>query len=105
MPENRYQAGLIKRLKARFPGCRVLKNDPNYLQGILDLTLFYGPTWAMLEVKASATAAERPNQAYYVEQMNDMSFAAFIYPENEEEVLVALEEAFASRGATRLSLT
>jgi len=104
MTENQYQAGLIKRLKARFPGCRVLKNDPNYLQGILDLTLFYGPTWAMLEVKAHANASERPNQAYYVEQMNNKSFAAFIYPENEEEVLIALQEAFASRGATRLSL-
>ena len=104
MPENRYQAGLIKRLKAHFPGCEILKNDPNYRQGILDLTIFYGPCWAMLEVKASATASERPNQAYYVEQMNNKSFAAFIYPENEEEVLIALQEAFASRGATRLSL-
>jgi hypothetical protein len=98
--ENAYQAKLIRKLKRRFPGCLVLKNDAQYLQGILDLTVFYGPTWAMLEVKASATAAERPNQAYYVRQMQDMSFAAFIFPENEEEVLAALQEAFASRGAT-----
>jgi len=103
MTENVYQRGLIRRLKTRFPGCVVIKNDPQYLQGILDLTLFYGPCWAMLEVKASATASERPNQAYYVEQLNNMSFAAFIYPDNEEEVLTALQEAFASRGATRLS--
>jgi hypothetical protein len=102
MTENVYQAKLIRKLKRTFPGCEVLKNDPNYVQGILDLTLFYGPCWAMLEVKASATSAERPNQAYYVEQMNNMSFAAFIYPENEEEVLTALSEAFASRGAARL---
>lgn len=100
MTENKYQAGLIKRLKQRFPGCEILKNDPNYRQGILDLTLFFGPCWAMLEVKGSATASERPNQAYYVEQMNNMSFAAFIYPENEEEVLTALQAAFESRGAT-----
>ena len=103
MTENLYQARLIRKLKRMFPGCEILKNDPQYRQGILDLTLFWGPAWAMLEVKASATASERPNQAYYVKQMNDMSFAAFIYPENEEEVLTALQEAFASRGATRLS--
>lgn len=102
MTEAAYQARLIKRLKREFPGCEVLKNDPNYRQGILDLTLFYGPHWAMLEVKASATAAERPNQAYYVEQLRNMSYAAFIYPENEEEVIVALQEAFASGRAARL---
>lgn len=100
MTEAAYQAKLIRKLKKMFPGCVVLKNDPQYKQGILDLTLFHGPTWAMLEVKAHANSAERPNQAYYVEQMRDMSFAAFIFPENEEEVLAALQEAFASRGAT-----
>lgn len=102
-PEAKYQAGLIRRLKRKFPGCLVLKNDPQYLQGILDLTLFYGPFWAMLEVKPHANAAEQPNQAYYVEQMRNMSFAAFIYPENEEEVLSALSEAFVSRGAACIS--
>lgn len=103
MTENAYQAKLIRKLKRLFPGCEILKNDPNYVQGILDLTIFWGPTWAMLEVKASADARERPNQGYYVKQMNDMSFAAFIYPENEEEVLTALQEAFASRGAACVS--
>ena len=103
MAENRYQAGLIKRLERAFPGCMVLKNDSGYIQGIPDLTLFFGPCWATLESKADPTAAQRPNQAYYVERMNDMSFSAFIYPENEEEVFAALQEAFASRGATCVS--
>jgi len=97
--ESAYQAKLIRKLKRLFPGCEVLKNDANYLQGILDLTIFYGPFWAMLDVKASPTAKRRPNQQYYVDLMNRMSFAAFIYPENEEEVLTALQEAFASRGS------
>lgn len=96
MAENKYQAGLIKRLRTRFPGCEILKNDPNYIQGMLDLTLLYGPHWATLEVKDSATSATRPNQAYYVEKHKDMSFSAFIYPENEEEVLTALSKAFSS---------
>jgi hypothetical protein len=103
MTENQYQAGLIQRLKRRFPGCEILKNDSGYIQGMLDLTLLYGPCWATLEVKASATASERPNQAYYVKKHRDMSFSAFIFPENEEEVLTALQEAFASRGATCIS--
>lgn len=103
MSEAKYQAALIKRLKREFPGCQILKNDPQYLQGILDLTIFYGPFWAMLEVKAHVDAPVRPNQEFYVSQMDEMSFAAFIYPENEEEVLSALSEAFASRGAACLS--
>jgi len=103
VPENAYQAKLIRKLKRMFPGCEILKNDSGYKQGILDLTILYGPYWAMLEVKASASARERPNQGYYVRKLNDMSFAAFIYPENEEEVLLALQEAFSSRGTACVS--
>lgn len=93
MLESEYQARLINRLSIEFPGCVILKNDANYLQGILDLTIFWGPKWGMLEVKASERSKERPNQRYYVEQFNLMGFAAFIYPENEEEVLDALQQA------------
>ena len=96
MTESAYQSKLIRKLKRLFPGCVVLKNDSSYIQGIPDLTLLWGPHWAALEVKAHATASQRPNQDYYVRQMADMSFAAFVYPENEGEVLLALQEAFAS---------
>lgn len=96
MAESRYQAQLIRRLKRMFPGCEILKNDARYLQGILDLTIFWEDRWAMLEVKASETSPEQPNQEYYVEKMNRMSFASFIFPENETEVLAALHEAFTS---------
>jgi hypothetical protein len=101
--EAMYQAKLIRKLKRVFPGCVVLKNDPQYQQGILDLTLLWGWFWAMLEVKASVASPERPNQRYFVEQLDQMSFAAFICPENEEEVLLALQEAFSSRGAACVS--
>lgn len=93
MREADYQAYIIKRLQEIFPGCLVLKNDPNYLQGILDLTLFVGDRWAMLEVKVSEKSKTQPNQSYYVEKLNAMGFAAFIYPENEKEVLDALQQA------------
>ena len=99
MPENRYQGKLIKKLYKRFPGCMVIKNDPGYQQGILDLSIFYGESWAQLEVKDSADSEIQPNQAYFVDKLNKMGFAAFIYPENEAEVLDAMEQAFAtSRG-------
>ncbi len=103
MTENQYQAILIKKLKRMFPGCEILKNDPSYKQGILDLTIFVGKCWAMLEVKSSAKARAQPNQEYFVEKLNEMSFASFIYPENEKEVLAALQKAFSSRGAARVS--
>lgn len=103
MTESVYQARLIKKLKRIFPGCVVLKNDEQYLQGILDLTVLYNDVWAMLEVKAGPDSPFRPNQEYYLEQLGQMSFAAVIYPENEGEVLDALQEAFSSRGAARVS--
>jgi hypothetical protein len=94
MLESKFQAKLIDELKHMFPGCIVLKNDPNYLQGIPDLTVFYKDKWAALEVKKSAKATHQPNQNYYVEKMNHMSFSRFIYPENKEEVLRELEQSF-----------
>ena len=94
MLESVYQAQLIKRLQEMFPGCVVIKNDPRQVQGIPDLIVLYGNRWAALEAKASPSARIRPNQDYYVEMLNDMSFAAFIHPGNEEGVLRALQLAF-----------
>jgi hypothetical protein len=94
MQERHYQAFLIRRLKDLFPGCVVIKNDSGYRQGIPDLTIFYFDRWAALEVKASESAPEQPNQRFYVDSLNEMSFAAFIYPENEGEVLRELQLAF-----------
>lgn len=92
--ESKFQSELIEDLKVTFPGCIVLKNDPNYIQGIPDLTIFWNDRWATLEVKKSSTASHQPNQDYYVETMNLMSFSRFIYPENKEEVLYELQCSF-----------
>lgn len=94
MLESKFQSKLIRRIKDEFPGCIVLKNDPTYLQGIPDLTIFYENTWAVLEVKKSAKASHQPNQDYYVDKMNQMSYAAFIFPENEDEVMAELQNHF-----------
>lgn len=103
MRESQYQAKLIDELERRFPGCVILKNDPTYLQGIPDLVIFYGNQWAMLEVKASEKAPVQVNQPYWVKTLDEMSFAAFIYPSIEEEVLCGLEQAFGIGRSARLS--
>lgn len=103
MTENQYQAKLIKKIERLFPGVVILKQDPTLRQGILDLILLYRDKWASLEVKASASAPTRPNQSYFVRQFDNMSFAAFIYPENEEEVLNALQQTFTPPRRARVS--
>lgn len=102
MRENAYQAQLIKKLKRMFPGCIVLKNDTDYIQGIPDLTILYKDKWAMLEVKASATAPTQPNQEHYILMLDRMSFAGFIFPENESGVLYDLSKAFEPDRSARL---
>lgn len=96
MTENTFQGKLIKELKDIFPGCIITHNDPEYIQGIPDLFIFYKNKWAALECKRSLTAKHRPNQDYYVNKMNDMSFAAFICPENKEEIIDGLRQTFQS---------
>jgi len=97
MNEAAYQRKLIKKIKGLLPDAHVLKNDPAENQGIPDIIILFGDQWAMLEVKISPTASERPNQDYYVNMYNDMSFAAFINPQNEEQVLNDLQSAFRIR--------
>lgn len=103
MLERDYQRQLIIRLRHEFPGCVILKNDSDYLQGIPDLTILYGIAWATLEVKANENSPVQPNQEFYVRQMNEMSFSAFIYPSNEEDVIRELHKAFESSRATRFA--
>jgi hypothetical protein len=95
--ENAYKRGLKRRIEERFPGCLVLKNDEQLVQGIPDMLVLFGPYYALLEVKSSRDAPMRPNQAYYITQVLDMDgIAFFIYPENEDEVLDEIQRAFES---------
>ena len=103
MLESKFQAGLIKEIKNRFPGSVVLKNDPNYIQGMPDLLVLWKNKWAALECKQSAKASKRPNQEYWVEKLRDMSYASFIFPENKERVLDELEHAFKPKRRSRVS--
>lgn len=94
MKENVFQASLIRTIKNLLPGCIVLKLDPNYIQGIPDLLVLYGITWVALETKRSQNASKRPNQEFYINKMNEMSFATFVYPENVQQVLEDMVDHF-----------
>lgn len=101
MLESDYQQILREKIETIFPECLVLKNDPNYLQGFPDLTIFYKDRWAVLEVKKdiselSKNSASIRNQRFYIQELDKMSFARFIYPQNEKEVLNELQQAFRS---------
>lgn len=92
--ESKFQSNLIKEIRERFPGCEVIKNDSGYIQGVCDLIILYKNKWAMLEVKASSKSRKQPNQEYYVKKYGQMSYAAFIYPENKEVIIHELEQTF-----------
>ncbi|MBR5862160.1 MAG: hypothetical protein IKZ08_02410 [Bacteroidales bacterium] len=90
--ESGFQDKLVADLKNMFPGCMTFKMDQ--IQGIPDLLVLYGDKWASLECKQHSKAKRQPNQEYYVDRMNKMSFSRFICPENKEEVLRELEQTF-----------
>lgn len=90
-PEGRFQDGVIDDLNERFPGCLIFKL---YKQGFPDLLVLYGNKWAALECKSFRKAKHQPNQDYWVDIMNKMSFSAFISPQNKKEVLDELERTF-----------
>lgn len=98
MREGAYQKQLIDKIVALFPDCLIVKNDPGYKQGIPDLLILFDDKWAMLEIKTSPTSIIQPNQQYYVDKLDGMSFAAIVHPDNEEMVLDALQSTFRPGG-------
>lgn len=93
MLESEFQSSVKKEIKKRIPGCIVTKIEP-YIQGIPDLLILYQKKWATLECKKDRKSSHQPNQDYYVELMDEMSFSSFLYPENKQEVLDDLERFF-----------
>lgn len=95
--ESKFQKELIDEIKQRYPGCVALKNDSSYIQGFPDWTILYEDKWAVLEVKIARGARKQPNQEYYVDQLDKMSFSRFIFPENKDDVLDDLDTIFKRR--------
>ena len=96
MLENKFKTNLIKEIEKRFPGSYVFHLDPTERQGVPDLLILYKNKWAAFEGKKNKNSSHRPNQDYYVKTMNEMSYASFIYPENKEDVLNEIQQAFES---------
>lgn len=92
--ESKFQKELMDEIRRRYPGCVILKNDSGYIQGFPDWTILYKDKWAVLETKRTKNSAKQPNQEYYVEQLNGMSFSRIVYPENKEDVLRDLQQTF-----------
>ena len=97
--ESGFQDKLKDEIEAMFPGCMIFKMEQ--IQGIPDLLVLHGDKWASLECKQHSKAKRQPNQEYYVELMNEMSFSRFVSPENKEEVLRELQSAWESQGSSR----
>ena len=101
--EGKFKTKLKQEIMERLPGSMVFYLNPNDIPGIPDLEVLYQDRWAVLEAKNSEAEYyrdlkrdEKLAQQYYVDKMNKMSFAAFIFPENKEELLNAMETALRS---------
>lgn len=99
--ERDFQPELKKEIRARFPGCYIFKLDSSEYQGIPDLLILFGSQWAILEVKRSSDSDFQPNQEWYIDQFNQMSFSSVIFPENKEAVLDDLQQTFGTRRSPR----
>jgi len=97
--ESSFQSYIIRTLRAMVePDGFVLVQDGSYIQGFPDILILYKDRWAALECKRHIDAHEQPNQRYYINLINEkMTFASFISPENEEEVINDLQQALRIR--------
>jgi hypothetical protein len=91
--ESVLQSAIIKELTRQYPGAVVLKTDPSYIQGFPDLLFLQKSFWAALEVKRAKTSARQPNQEYWVNRLDLLSFSRFVYPSNLERVFDELDDA------------
>ena len=94
MLESKFQKQIKDELTKTYPGIIILKNDPTYKQGFPDLLCLYNNKWVALETKRHKNASKRPNQEYYIDKLRTMSYAAFIEPENKEEVFNEIQHTF-----------
>lgn len=94
--ESKFQKEFNDDLEEAFPDCMIIRGNSALRQGVPDWLLLSGRNWAALEVKRDSTAKKQPNQPYYVEKMNGMSYAAFVSPENAQEVIREIQQTFGS---------
>lgn len=102
--ESRFQTQFQNDLRELFPGIIIVKVQTGYIQGFTDRLLLYGDKWAALEFKRSADEIPQVNQPYWVDRLNRLSYAAFVYPENGQEVLCDLQFTFQPSRSARAAL-
>lgn len=98
MNETEFKKEFLDRVKREFPDCEITRGNSATKQGIPDTFVFYDNAWVALEFKISPDAATRPNQSWYVERFNKMSYATFVYPDNADEVFREIQHTFNTRG-------
>lgn len=93
--ESKFKSDLYKEIRERFPGAEVVVNDPGYIQGFPDATVYLpNGKYFLLEGKRECKSSRQPNQGYYVEQSPLCKNARFVYPENKEEIMEELERRY-----------
>lgn len=98
MKESEFVGKTLNRIRLLLPNCEIIRTDPSYQQGLPDYFVLYNHHWAALEFKKSANAERQPNQDYFIERFGTMGFAAYVYPDNVEEILHELAQTFESSG-------
>ena len=94
MLESGFKKKFLDNLEIRFPGIVIVQTDPTNFLSFPDIILLYGNRWAALETKRNTKARKQPNQPHWIRELNDMSYASFLSPENQQEVLDELEQLF-----------
>lgn len=96
MKEAGFKSEFLGRLSARCAeeGVELEIIPKNPLRSRPDTVILGKGAWATLEFKRSKDADHQPNQDYHILRLNKMGYAAFVYPENSEEVFGELERLF-----------
>ncbi len=92
--ETNFEKKVIEKLMRWYPDAIVLKIHPGLNPGFPDRLALIGSSWLAFEVKRSIDSAKRPNQDYYIDLLNQMSAASFVYPENQERFFDEVQRTF-----------
>jgi hypothetical protein len=95
MSEATFRTKFLKDVKDLSPDIIIEFADPQRRNGIPDVIIFYKKKFARIETKRSKNASKRLHQQYYIDYFNSQGiYAAFLTPENKEEVFNALRRYF-----------
>ena len=93
--ESEFKTKLYREIRKKFPGTEVVPNDPSFVQGFPDATVYLpNGKYILLEGKKTKTSARQPNQDYYVNESPLAPNAMFVYPENKKEVMKEIERRY-----------